>query len=53
MKQEFRAILPRRWIAERTIIWFGQSRRLVNDSGQMEGQDGLNDMGEQPAEDRQ
>jgi transposase len=27
-KKEFRGALPRRWVAERTFGWFGQSRRL-------------------------
>jgi len=30
-KKEFRGVLPRRWVAERTFIWFGQSRRLAKD----------------------
>jgi putative transposase len=28
-KKEFRGSLPRRWVAERTFSWFGQSRRLA------------------------
>jgi transposase len=27
----FRGVLPRRWVAERTFSWFGQSRRLSRD----------------------
>jgi putative transposase len=27
-KKEFRGVLPRRWVGERTFGWFGQSRRL-------------------------
>lgn len=27
-KREFRGVLPRRWVGERTFSWFGQSRRL-------------------------
>lgn len=27
----FKGVLPRRWVAERTFSWFGQSRRLSND----------------------
>jgi putative transposase len=30
-KKEFRGILPRRWVAERTFSWFGQSRRLARE----------------------
>ncbi len=30
-KKEFRGILPRRWVAERTFSWLGQSRRLSKD----------------------
>jgi putative transposase len=30
-KRAFRGILPRRWVAERTFSWFGQSRRLAKD----------------------
>ncbi len=30
-KKEFRDILPRRWVAERTFSWFGQSRRLAKE----------------------
>jgi putative transposase len=30
-KKEFRGILPRRWVAERTFSWFGQSRRLAKE----------------------
>jgi putative transposase len=29
--QGFRGVLPRRWVAERTCSWFGQSRRLSKD----------------------
>jgi len=27
----FRGVLPRRWVAERTFSWFGQSRRLAKE----------------------
>jgi putative transposase len=27
-KKEFRGVLPRRWVAERTVSWLSQSRRL-------------------------
>jgi putative transposase len=27
----FRGVLPRRWVVERTLSWFGQSRRLSKD----------------------
>jgi len=30
-KKEFRGMLPRRWVAERTFSWFGQSRRLAKE----------------------
>jgi putative transposase len=30
-KKEFRGMLPRRWVAERTFSWFGQNRRLSKD----------------------
>jgi len=30
-KKEFRGVLPRRWVAERTFSWFGQSRRLAKE----------------------
>ncbi len=30
-KKEFRGVLPRRWVAERTFSWLGQSRRLSKD----------------------
>ena len=29
--KRFRGILPRRWVAERTFSWFGQSRRLAKE----------------------
>jgi putative transposase len=29
--KEFRGVLPRRWVAERTSSWFGQSRRLAKE----------------------
>ena len=27
-KKQFRGVLPRRWVIERTFSWFGQNRRL-------------------------
>jgi putative transposase len=30
-KKEFRGVLPRRWVAERTFSWLGQNRRLSKD----------------------
>jgi transposase len=27
------AVLPRRWVVERTFSWFGKSRRLAKDFG--------------------
>ncbi len=29
--KRFRGVLPRRWVAERTFSWFGQSRRLAKE----------------------
>jgi putative transposase len=29
--KEFKGVLPRRWVVERTFSWFGQSRRLSKD----------------------
>ncbi len=29
--KQFRGVLPRRWVAERTFSWFGQSRRLAQE----------------------
>ncbi len=29
--KRFRGVLPRRWVAERTCSWFGQSRRLAKE----------------------
>jgi putative transposase len=29
--KQFRGVLPRRWVAERTFSWLGQSRRLAKD----------------------
>jgi putative transposase len=30
-KKQFRGVLPRRWVVERTFSWLGQSRRLAKD----------------------
>ena len=31
LKKGFKGVLPRRWVVERTLSWFGQSRRLSKD----------------------
>ncbi len=33
--KQFRGILPRRWVAERTFSWLGQSRRLAKEYGRL------------------
>ena len=30
-KKQFRGVLPRRWVVERSFSWLGQSRRLSKD----------------------